>query len=155
MKPSTYWLDKLVGGRCSPKHHEFVASEISENVSILCLEENIPQQDRFLIELGRRVIHLPFPKIQPAQSDSDKLLASKILIKGLGIITKAASEFKSDKIIVHCGHGNDRTGLILLGYMILSRGLNFDEAMRHLKYHNNEALTYPGFEELANNLFQI
>lgn len=154
MKKSTYWLNQKIGGRCSPKHFDFTNDELL-GASIICLEEDVPQQDRFLKEVGKRVLHLPFPKVQPATVEADKNLTSTIVIKGLSLINKAFKEFKSEKVIVHCGHGNDRTGIVLLGYLIFNQHMSFEAAYSFLKHCNNEALTYPGFDELAQQLFNI
>ncbi len=149
---SIYWIDSNLGGRKSISDKSLVFDNNAiENYVFICLEKNLPQG----IQNNVRIIHSYFPKINPTSKGTDYFIAKNIVNLLSDIYTNYFTDsiFKNKKIVVYCGKGNDRTGIAILTYLCLFKKYSFNEAIKILKDKNHSALTYPGFESLAYNIF--
>lgn len=143
-----YWIDDFIGGRISPRYVPLQVLR-HDRIRLMCLEESVAPS-----VLGKEeieVIHLYFPKIRPYCQKQDWLLAREVL-KTIGEILYPLVSTHG-KVVVHCGQGNDRTGLVLLLYMRDVRGMDYHSSLSQLRKKNPNALTSYGFQELSAWLF--
>jgi hypothetical protein len=54
--------------------------------------------------------------------------------------------------MVHCYAGNDRTGAVLAGYLVLYKGLTPDAAIERLRARNPHAMEVEGYEDVVHHL---
>jgi hypothetical protein len=138
-----YWIDTFIGGRISPKHIPF-ENKNGEILSILCLEEKVPAG---IIGDSRIIVfHHYFPKIQPA-SQSDAIDVARAIINETDRIISCC--IKTERLIIHCGKGNDRTGLALLSYLVRIKKMTYQSGLELLRNINPNALSYSGFQDLS------
>jgi protein-tyrosine phosphatase len=144
-----YWVDSFVGGRISPKHDNFVFSG-KTRVSIICLEETIPTN--ILDRQHVKIVHCYLEKIKPPLN----IDGQQALIGNINYIIAVLNSLSSqgDHVVVHCGSGNDRTGLVLLAYLCRIKNWKYDSALDHLLNKNPLALSFGGFRDLAKSLYE-
>ncbi|MHC4942455.1 MAG: dual specificity protein phosphatase family protein [Planctomycetota bacterium] len=51
-------------------------------------------------------------------------------------------------VLVHCHAGNDRTGGVMTGYLMRTRGLSPDDALALVRETNPDAISAFGYEEM-------
>ena len=55
-------------------------------------------------------------------------------------------------VLVHCHHGQDRTGVVLAGYLIIYRNVNPQQALQQLRAAKPAAMSADGFAEVLGLL---
>jgi len=56
---------------------------------------------------------------------------------------------RQEAILVHCNSGKDRTGLLLVYYLVSRKGLNMKRAISEIKKLNPTALSAKGYEDIV------
>ncbi|HIQ30019.1 MAG TPA: hypothetical protein EYH45_05585 [Candidatus Caldiarchaeum subterraneum] len=123
-KPANFsWVDNCIAASAVPdgsKHLRWLKQQGIE--AILCLVEkpvNREEADR----LGMEYIHIPMKDHQPPDVGD--------LIKAVQHIRRVTSEGR--KILIHCAAGMGRTGTVLAAYLIISKGMNPQEAIGYIR----------------------
>jgi len=57
------------------------------------------------------------------------------------------------KCMMHCNSGKDRTGFMAVYFLIVHKGLNLRQALRHVIRENPEALSAKGYKETLSRLY--
>ena len=118
------------------------------NLLVLCWEESSPRWDRF-DGRGFRVHHAPMQDDQrtlPASNLPRALEASEVVAQALRV---------GQKVLVTCGQGMNRSGLVVALTLRLLHGWNGDESLRHVRDRRPGALYNPAFAAFLEELREL
>jgi len=143
-----YWIEEgKLAGRCGPIARPFAPGELSPYGAVLSLDA---LEATFIDDLEpgteHRVIHLP-PSIPPGPIDREIYKAR--VPEAVEFLLRIVEENKSLPVLVHCHAGNDRTGIVLTGYLCAADGLPPVDSVDRIRLANPEALSAPGYEDMA------
>jgi len=141
---SVYWvLPGRLAGRPGPTYVPWDPAELYAGGigAIISLAEEVPVDD--LKAYPFRHYRYAFPPILLTSPGLQKAFIYQALP-----IWKQLDELMQAQLptLVHCYAGNDRTGAILAGYLVLYQGLEPDQAIRHLRQLNPRAMEAEGYE---------
>ena len=148
----TYWIiENEIAGRPGPdlipwKPAQLYAGGIR---AVLTLTHGQGVDPKALEDAGLMHYSVPITISQPPSPETVALAKNRLPYAYKWAFANILSR---RPVLVHCFHGNDRTGLFLLYYLVRQHGLAIPEAMRKLKTIRPEALCAYGWENLAYEL---
>ena len=141
---NVYWvIENRLAGRPGPVRRPWNPAALYAGgirvVVSLAEEEPVPDLSRYGLEHH----YIPFPPIFLFSTGMQKAFIHEALPVWALVHEKMQSKTPT---LVHCHAGQDRTGLILSGYLVLYCGWTPETAIKHLREKKPEALSAPGFE---------
>lgn len=117
--------------------------------AILTLNGGRDVDEKALARTGLEHYKIAIPITEPPQPEAVEI-ARDLFPEAYDWAAQKIREAKP--VLVHCTHGNDRTGLFLLYFLVRHEGLTFQEALRKLKIIRPSILIAYGWENLAYDL---
>ena len=147
-----YWIiEKEIAGRPGPDLEPWKPKALYEGGfrAVLSLNGGRDVDTADLEKAGLEHFSLAIPITEPPQAEGI-MMAVDLLPKAYAWVDQKIRQAKP--VLVHCFHGNDRTGLFLFYFLVLRHGCTPYEAMRKLKTIRPSILIAFGWENLAYEL---
>ena len=148
----TYWIiENEIAGRPGPNLEPWKPKALYDGGfrAILSLNGAKDVDEKALEKAGLEHYTVPIPITEPPQPEAIEM-AKKVLPEAYDWVAQKIREAKP--VLVHCFHGNDRTGLFLFYFLVRHHGYSLIEAMRKLKTIRPSFLIAFGWENLAYEL---
>ena len=145
-----YWvIEGRLAGRPGPVRHPWNPAALYGGGIrvVVSLAEEEPVED--LSKYGLEHHYSPFPPIFLFSAGMRKAFIHEALPVWALVHEKMKAGLPT---LVHCHAGQDRTGLILGGYLVLYQGWMPDAAIEFLREKKPTALSAPGFEKAVRLL---
>ena len=146
----TYWvIDGLLAGRPGPVTHQWDPEELvaSGIRAVVSLPEEEPVSD--LSPYGLIHYNARFPPVLLFSRGMRKAFIHQALPVWRFIHQQVMANVPT---LVHCHAGNDRTGVILAGYLITYRKMSPAAALKRVRDANPDAMTADGYVEVLDLL---
>ncbi len=146
MTDKVFWIEEAkIAGRCGPSVAplDLLSLKAAGFGCILSLDA----QEYGLIRgtvLDHTLIHLP--NSVPPEPLERKIYEAR-LPEAVDFVLKKVSGGKG-AVLVHCHAGNDRTGGVLTGYLMNTRGISPEAALEEVRLANPDAISAQGYEEM-------
>lgn len=147
-----YWIiEKKIAGRPGPDMEAWKPNALFKGGfrAILTLNGGRDVDEKALAKAGLEHYRIAIPMTEPPQPEAVEI-ARDLFPEAYDWVAQKIREAKP--VLVHCTHGNDRTGLFLLYFLVRHEGLAFQEALRKLKIIRPSSLIAYGWENLAYEL---
>ncbi len=145
-----YWvIDKLLAGRPGPvlapwKPTELYAGGLRTVIS-LAQEEATEDLDRY----GFTHYRASFPPVLLYSRG----MRNAFIYQALPVWDFIDQQLEAgNPVLVHCHHGQDRTGVVLAGYLIIYRNVSPQRALQQLRAAKPTAMSADGFAEVLDLL---
>ena len=100
---------------------------------------------------ARGFYHLPnyLPPLLPLIAG----LKRRLIVRALPALAFIDAQLAAGRpTLVHCYAGKDRTGMVLVGYLVRYRGYGLEQAMAMVRAARPDAMSAPGYEATAVKL---
>ncbi|MBA3028388.1 MAG: hypothetical protein FP816_06180 [Desulfobacteraceae bacterium] len=147
-----YWVrEKELAGRPGPDMEPWKPKALYKGGirAILTLNGGRAVDEKALAKAGLEHYKISIPITEPPQMEAIEI-ATDLLPGAYAWVSQKIREAKP--VLVHCSHGNDRTGLFLLYFLVRYEDLTVQEALRKLKIIRPSILIAFGWENLAYEL---
>lgn len=148
-----FWLDpERLAGRSGPDKDPWVLEELrgAGIGAVLNVSEFEPAWSDFKAA-GLDVTWLPLPNHYPATPETEETCI-QLVPQAYDIVMGHLKAKRA--VMIHCAWGRDRTGLILAYHLMQKEKLSPRDAISRLRQIRPEAITAPGWEAMALNVFE-
>jgi protein-tyrosine phosphatase len=145
-----FWLEAdRIAGRAGPTAEEWSADElVAAGIgAILNLSEHEPTPE--CATAGIEVTWIPMPVTCPPEAE-DEAECLRALPVAYDFLVRQLAQGRP--VLVHCVRGCDRTGLVLAYHVAVTQGMGAEEAITFVRRVRPEAITAPGWEEMAQRV---
>lgn len=145
-----YWvMPGKLAGRPGPTYAPWDPAELYANgiQAVISLPEELEIED--LTTYGLQHYRFAFPPVLLTSEGLQKAFIYQALP-----VWKHIDALLQEGIttLVHCYAGNDRTGAILAGYLVVYQGVEPDAAIRYVRSLNPRAMEATGYEDTVRRL---
>lgn len=145
-----YWIiEGKLAGRPGPTRQEWNPEELHAAGidSVISLAAEVEVTD--LTAYGLEHYRANFPPLVL----SSEGLRKAFIYQALPVWSFIDQQLKLDRsTLVHCYAGNDRTGAMLSGYLVIYKGATPEEAISLIRSLNPRAMEAPGYEDAVRLL---
>jgi protein-tyrosine phosphatase len=141
-----FWLipDKLCG-RPGPDLVPWDPQELKQGGigAVLSVNAGLSVDPQHVLAAGLEYAMIPFPANAPPMP-GDLEICLERLPQAFAFIERVTAAGKS--VMIHCTSGKDRTGLLMSYFLMRTRGLGIDEAIREVRRVRPIALSAAGWD---------
>ena len=147
-----FWIEpSRLAGRPGPVLEPWVLAEIgASGISAVLNVSDVEPVWSEHRDVGIEVKWVPLPNHYPATLETEEACVAA-LPKAYAFV---AQKWEAQQgVLVHCAWGRDRTGMVLAYHLVRRFGLSPGEAIARVRQSRPEALTAPGWEDMAHRVF--
>lgn len=148
-----YWLyPNLLAGRCGPTKKPWNPAELyaAGIRNIITVASNEPVKDP-LEPYGFHHWRVPMRPYLIMWRGANKYVAQQ----SLPVLHFIHEQIKQNRpTLIHCHDGDDRTGIVLAGYLVIYEGLGVEEAIAHVRSIRPTAMKMPGYAATVRYIFR-
>ena len=144
---SVFWLlPARLAGRPGPTKSPWDLGELSEFIDVVLNLSEHPCPTEELDALQLQHLWVPLPTAVPPDAEAERRCVQ---------LLPNAQEYVRERlncghrVLVHCVSGKDRTGMLLAYHLAREHVLSANQALDRVRRVRPEALSAPGWEEMA------
>ncbi len=145
-----FWLpNERIGGRPGPNQvaWDLRAIQGSGVFFVLSLTERMVGKSEAFFMAGLDHACVPLPKSAPPRPGDARDIFH--LLPLVAELIERQLAMNSGRILLHCSSGKDRSGLVLVYFLIRKRHLGIEESMRQVRAVQPRLLTAEGWYDMA------